>query len=120
MDKLIAICGINCGECEAYIATKNNDMEKRKEVAKEWSKLYNTELPPESINCVGCRVDGKHIGFCEDMCQVRKCGLSKNVVNCAMCNEYPDCNTLYEFLKSVPEEGASTIKSNLEKIKSGL
>jgi hypothetical protein len=120
MNKLIAVCGINCEECEAYIATKNDDMEKRKELAEKWSKLYNTVLPPESINCVGCRVDGKHVGYCEGMCQVRKCGISKNIENCAMCNEYPGCNVLNEFLKMAPEEEASKIKSNLEKIKSSL
>ena len=119
MDKLIAVCGINCGECEAYIATQNNDMGKKKEIAEKWSKMYNTTLAPESINCVGCKIDGDHIGYCS-MCEVRKCGFSKNLDSCALCDEYPDCNTLNAFLKMAPEEGASKIKSNLEKIKAGL
>ena len=54
------------------------------------------------------------------MCEIRKCGLSKNVDNCALCNEYPGCNVLNEFLKMAPEEGAIKIKNNLEKIKAGL
>ncbi len=119
MDKTIAVCGLNCSECEAYIATKNNDMQKKGEIAEKWSKIYNTSLLPENINCDGCRFDGQHIGYCS-MCEVRKCGFSKNIENCGLCNEYPDCDTLNAFLKMAPEEGAQKIKNNLEKIKSGL
>ena len=119
MEKFIAFCGLNCEECEAYIATKNNDIEKKKKLAEDWSKAYKTTILPEDINCDGCTFEGKHIGYC-NMCNIRKCASSKNVKNCALCNEYPECNTLNDFLKMIPEEGSSKIKSNLEKIKAGL
>ena len=119
MENLIAVCGLNCSECNAFIATKNNDMTRKEEIAKQWSSMYNAVIPPESINCVGCKVEGNHIGYCS-MCEVRKCGLSKNAANCGLCTSYPDCNILNTFLKMAPEEGAKKIKDNLEKIKAGI
>ena len=119
MDKLIAVCGLDCRECEAYIATQTNNMEKKKEIADKWSKIYNVLILSENINCDGCRIDGQHIGYC-GMCEVRKCGFSKNIENCAICNEYPGCSILNKFLKMAPEEGASKIKNNLEKIKAAM
>ncbi len=116
MENLIAVCGLDCKECEAFIATQKNDLEMKKEIADKWSKLFNTSLSPENINCVGCRVEGNHIGYCS-MCEVRKCGFSKNMQSCALCNEYPECNTLNNFLNSAPEDGRTKIKSNLERIK---
>lgn len=118
MEKFTAVCGLNCAECEAYIATKNNDNILRKNLSEKWSKLYNHEFKTEDINCDGCIADGKHIGYCF-ICEVRKCGLSKKIKSCALCTVYPDCNTLNGFLKIVPEEGAKKIKSNLEFIKPG-
>ena len=118
MDKLIAICGIKCGECDAFIATKNNDNDLRKKLADEWSKTYQHDFKSSDINCVGCKIEGQHIGYC-GMCEVRKCGLSKEVENCGLCIEYPDCDTLNGFLKMAPDEGAQKIKANLERIKNG-
>ncbi|HOV13908.1 MAG TPA: DUF3795 domain-containing protein [Spirochaetota bacterium] len=118
MNKLIAICGLNCEECEAFIATKNNDDNMRKKLATEWSKLYQHDFKFSDINCVGCKIEGQHIGYC-GMCEVRKCGLSKNAKSCGLCSNYPDCDTLNGFLKMAPPEGAEKIKANLEKIKTG-
>ena len=119
MDKLIAICGLNCKECEAYIATQNNDMRQKEEIAKKWSGLYSVSVSPEDINCVGCGIDGDHIGYCS-ICEVRKCGISNSIENCALCDSYPDCNTLNKFLKMAPEDGRKKIKDNLEKIKAKI
>ena len=119
MNELIAVCGLNCGECEAFIATKNNDDVLRKKLANEWGKMYNYDFKIEDINCSGCKIEGQHIGYC-GMCEVRKCGISKKVENCGLCSTYPDCDIINGFLKSAPEEGAKKIKGNLEKIRAGL
>ena len=62
MQKMIAYCGLDCTECDAYIATKNEDEELKRTTAKRWSKEYDAEIKPEDVNCVGCMEDkGAHI-----------------------------------------------------------
>lgn len=102
MDNLIAYCGLDCAVCPAYIAKKNNDDALRQKTAQEWSKMFNVEIKPEEVNCDGCTVTGKHINYCENFCEMRKCAVSKNMQNCAYCGDYP-CETLNSFLKQVPE-----------------
>ena len=48
MKQLIAICGIDCEHCDAYIATKNNDQALREKTAKLWAELNNAPILPES------------------------------------------------------------------------
>lgn len=111
---MISCCGINCGECDAFIATKENDDEKRSEVAKLWSKQFNSDIKPESINCVGCLSEsGPVFGYCE-ICSIRKCAKAKEIPNCAHCSEYA-CDSLEGLFKMLPE-----CKENLEKIKQTL
>jgi hypothetical protein len=67
------------------------------------------------INCFGCLEEGKpKTYYCSNMCEIRKCALSKNIKNCAHCADY-GCKTLFDFLANVKEA-----KDNLEKIRNGL
>jgi len=116
MEKLIAQCGLDCNVCEAFIATKKNDMAKKAEIAKKWSKAFNIKITAEDVNCVGCRIEGLHIGYCSQ-CEVRKCGISSKTEICAFCNEYPACSTLETFFKMIPGSGADKIKKTLDEIK---
>jgi len=116
MNKLIAICGINCEKCEAFIAAKNSDTGKKTEIAEKWSKQFNMKITAEDINCTGCKIEGPHIGYCS-MCEVRKCGISRKAENCALCNEYPACATLNNFFKMMPGSGSDKIKKTLDEIK---
>jgi hypothetical protein len=52
---MIGFCGLNCYECGAFLATKENNDKKRAEVAQEWSRLFKVEIKPEDINCDGCQ-----------------------------------------------------------------
>ena len=38
--RMIAYCGLDCSECEAYQATKKEDIEKLKAVAEKWSAHF--------------------------------------------------------------------------------
>ena len=58
---MIGVCGLGCHECGAFLATKENDEQKRAEVAQEWSKLFEVEIKPEDINCNGCQSIGGRI-----------------------------------------------------------
>lgn len=110
----ISYCGLNCLECGAYIATQNDDDEKRAEVADLWSQMFKVEIKPEAINCNGCHsTSGPIFGHCET-CAVRLCGIKKEVENCAHCSDY-GCEPL-TGIHSV----LSDAKKSLEKIRSTL
>ena len=94
MNKYIAYCGLDCEKCEARIATINNDNNLRKEVAKKWSELNKVEITPEVINCVGCRMDGVKTPFCESMCEIRQCAMSKKFETCGSCEDINNCNKI--------------------------
>jgi hypothetical protein len=111
MADFIAYCGIDCGQCPAYVAKKENNAELREKTAAEWSKAFGTEFKPEQINCDGCTIAGQHIIYCDQLCEIRKCAVGKKVVNCAFCTDY-GCEKLTTFLKNVPEA-----KSRLEAIR---
>lgn len=49
MEKIVAYCGLDCHECGAFLATKENDDQKRAEVDQEWSRLFKVEVKPEDI-----------------------------------------------------------------------
>lgn len=102
MEKMVAVCGITCSDCGAFIATQENDDAKRTEVAEAWSKAFGHEIKPEDINCDGClTVDGRHINHWS-VCEVRKCGTEREVENCAYCIDYK-CERLEKFHEQVPE-----------------
>jgi len=114
MEKIIAFCGEVCTDCPAFIATKNNDNDKRRETAELWSKKYNHDFKLEDINCDGCLSrTGRVIGY-SNICEIRKCGREKGVENCAYCGEYI-CETLAKFFDIVPAN-----KATLDKIRQGL
>lgn len=100
---MIAYCGLNCSHCDAYIATQENNDIRRENTAQKWSKLYNTEIKPEQINCEGCTSDGIKFFHC-NMCKIRQCCISNSVDNCAACENYI-CDTLANFIKLAPEAG---------------
>ena len=101
MSEMIAICGLRCHECGAFKATRDDDDARRAEVAKMWSEMFEAEIKPSDINCEGCRSDGVLFQHCT-VCEIRKCGVGKGVVNCAHCEEYA-CAKLEQFFEMVPE-----------------
>ena len=100
-EKYIAICGLDCGVCPAFIATKNNDDKLREKTAKEWTERYKESnrnrppIKPEEINCCGCLSDGPVYFNCK-RCEIRKCGFDKGIKNCQECKDYK-CEKLVEL-----------------------
>ena len=103
MTKMIGFCGIDCEKCDAYIATKTNNHALRASTAKLWAQLNNAPILPEHINCDGCRVDGKKTIFCENICAIRKCAMTKNFASCKTCSEISVCPRIADILANNAE-----------------
>ena len=106
MNRFIAYCGLDCESCEARLATVNNDAALRQKVAKEWSDLNGVEITPEMINCVGCRIDGVKTPYCESLCPIRQCAMSRGLEACGGCGEMERC----EKLGAITEHNAEALK----------
>ena len=100
---MIAFCGLNCEQCDAYIATKNNDQVLREKTARLWAELNNAPILPEHINCDGCRLNGRKTVFCESLCGIRQCALKRGVETCGYCAEMQTCKTLVAVTSHNPD-----------------
>ena len=89
---LMAPCGLYCGTCGVYIATRDKNEKFRKVMA----NLYGTK--PEETECIGCMQPDpppKLYGYC-GLCKIRKCIRSKNYYSCHQCEEWP-CDMINTF-----------------------
>ena len=107
MREVISACGLNCLTCECYEATQANDEERKKIVAKKWSKQYEAELTADDINCDGCMSEGNHFGWVL-RCPIRACTVGRGLGSCAECVDFP-CPT-GEFLWTNVPEARETIE----------
>lgn len=89
---LMAPCGLYCGACGVYIATRDGN-EKFKTVM---GNLYGTK--PEDTECLGCMQPEppKKIYFYCKICNIRDCVRSKGFYSCHQCNEWP-CDRINKF-----------------------
>ena len=110
MKTMIAYCGLDCEKCDAYIATVRDDRELREKTAKLWSELNGAEITPEMIHCEGCRADGVKTPYCESLCPVRQCALSRNLETCGSCAEMEKCEKVGASTGNNPE-ALSNLKS---------
>ena len=99
---MIGYCGLDCEQCEAFIATRTDDDALRAKVAEEWAKMTHAPIKPEHINCTGCLSAGVKTYFCDQLCEIRKCALNKSFSSCAVCSELP-CGALNQILDGNPQ-----------------
>lgn len=110
MEGIIAPCGIDCSQCDAYIATVRNDTEIKKKLAEGYLKKFNKEIALEDLDCNGCNQGGKHIGFCSK-CSIRACAYEKGYSTCAECSDFPCPNGSFIWVEN------SKSKETLESLK---
>ena len=100
MNDYIAYCGLDCERCEARLATVNNDDSLRQKIAHEWSELNGAEITPEMINCSGCRIEGVKTPYCDSLCPIRQCAMSRGIETCGSCSEMDGCEKLGMIVKN--------------------
>lgn len=107
MDKIIAYCGLVCSDCPAYVATQANDLAALEKIAKQWREEYNASgITVESVTCDSClESEGRHCSHCFE-CEIRACGMTRGVVNCAYCADY-GCDKLEKFFGIAPPARAT-------------
>ena len=103
MKAYIAYCGLDCEKCDAYIATIHNDDALREKTARLWSEWNNVTIPPEQINCEGCRLSGVKTPYCDQLCPIRQCAIQKGVTTCGDCAEMEACPSLAMITGNNPE-----------------
>ena len=107
-----AYCGIECGDCEAYIATQNNDITELDAIAKKWTAQYGGKnIGGDMCVCDGCSA-GKRVSTAHAVtCGIRVCASGRGVATCAHCPDY-GCTTLQGFFAFAP-----VLKEKLEAIR---
>ncbi len=104
MDKMIAYCGLVCSDCSAYIATQANDQAALQRVVEQWREEYDApNTTVQDVTCDGCLVGGLKCSHC-GQCDIRACGMSRGVANCAHCADYAcyACEKMIKFFAMVP------------------
>jgi hypothetical protein len=115
MAKIQAYCGLDCGECEAYLATQKNDRAGLEATAKKWAEQFGGSVASaDACICDGCstgkRTSTAHAGTCG----IRLCASGRGVATCAHCADY-GCATLQQFFSFAP-----VLKEKLEAIRKEL
>jgi len=100
--RLDAYCGLYCGSCVLYLATRRGELSKA-------SVTFG--VPAEGLRCDGCRTRILAVS-CRD-CRIRACATAKGRVSCAGCPETP-CALLRELQGRLPHLGE--IVDNLQRI----
>ncbi len=92
--EMIAYCGLNCITCPIYLATREKNPEKQRQmregIACYIREHFDSKTRLEDItDCDGCTTKDKRLFSGCQKCQVRKCAGEKGLENCAYCSEYP-------------------------------
>jgi hypothetical protein len=100
MSENIAYCGLDCGKCDAFMATQVEDLERMKQIAERWNRELGTEFTAQDTLCDGCWSQ-RISGWCQKICLIRPCAEERSVESCAHCDDY-QCEKLEKFLSDEP------------------
>jgi hypothetical protein len=116
MERIIAVCGLDCAVCEAYLATQANDEGWKKRVAADWQATYHIpEVSLVDVTCDSClATSGRLSKHCYE-CDIRLCGIARGLPNCAYCPDFTACDKLNRFFEFVP-----AVRSTLTEIRRSL
>ena len=103
MREMIAYCGLDCEQCDAYLATIHDDQELREKTAALWARLNNAPILPQHINFRGCRGDGIKTVYCTNLCAIRRCALERGAATCGECPEVDQCGRVGAIFAHRPD-----------------
>ena len=101
--ELLAPCGLYCGVCSVYMASRDSNQKLKDKLANAYG------VTPEQVACKGCLSNERFV-YCQT-CAIRTCVMDKNYEGCHQCNEFP-CKLIDDFpipvgkkviLRSVPD-----------------
>ncbi len=109
--KKLNFCGYTCpADCQFYVATVEDDIEKKKEAYKNWKikERYGLEFDAETAICWKCKTKDKPLGIAAKNCTVRSCSIEKKLDSCIECDELKSCekdlwNRFPDFHKAVKD-----------------
>lgn len=106
MEEMIAVCGLDCAACEAYIAAQANDGAAKEKIAAKWRKEYNNpKVDAAYVTCDGCRTESGQLGGHCLECEPRLCAVGRGLANCGLCDDY-GCGKISALLKFIPDAKA--------------
>ncbi len=112
MANIQAYCGLDCGECEAYVATQKNDQAGLEEAAKKWTEQFGAKkITADMCICDGCPSGKRASTAHAATCAIRLCASKRGVTTCAHCPDY-GCEILKGFWTFAP-----ILKDKLEAIR---
>lgn len=92
-EDIIAVCGLNCSECDVYRAPSDPDAMKR---LLDWlNKDRPGRVKPEQVRCGGCLGD-RETHWSGD-CHILRCAVDdKSLKSCSQCDEFA-CDRLTKW-----------------------
>ncbi|MBN2280997.1 MAG: DUF3795 domain-containing protein [Candidatus Marinimicrobia bacterium] len=98
---MLAPCGLLCNQCEAYLATQNNDEKELKVIAEKWSNFFHAPIEAEHLLCDGCISGGRKAHYCQNLCEIKKCVDAKQLQHCGYCEAFA-CHLLEALFQNEP------------------
>ncbi len=92
----LAPCGLYCGVCGIYYATRDDNRKFRERLLPVYKGRMpgSEDLKDEDIRCEGCLSERPFL-YCRD-CDIKKCATGKGIEGCHQCREFP-CSLIEEF-----------------------
>jgi hypothetical protein len=94
---LHAPCGVYCGACRIYHATRDNDETFINELIGNYEGTMPglEKISEQDAQCQGCRSDEVSV-FCRT-CSIKDCTREKGYAGCHECDEFP-CQFIEEII----------------------
>ena len=113
---LIAPCGLDCAQCDAYKLTQTNDLEGQQALLAKWRVEYSSpDMTLEAVTCDGCLAGARHGGYCA-ACPIRACAVElAHMAPCSAANKilFYD-GAAWTCIDNVPSLGTSIDTAEIE------